>query len=154
MTTETIKRTGIKVEAITELERIRITSEGILHAEDVVAYAKNSDSALHGYFEWDNTKASHAYRVYQARKLIRAVVTILPNTEEPIPAYFSLKTDRYSPEHGYRAIVDVLSDEELYQQLLRDALADYLSWERKYKQVKELEPIFEAAKEVKKRIEG
>lgn len=49
----------------------------------VVASAKKKSSPLHDLFEWDDEKAGHAYRLKQARDLIRRVyVTVVRNNEE------------------------------------------------------------------------
>ena len=134
-----------------ELEVIRQSAGGILYPWDVVEYAKNPDTTLHTQFEWDDTEAGHKYRVWQARQIIRAVVTITPTDGQTIEAYVSLKSDRYE-DGGYRAITEVLSDKEYYKQLLADALSDLELWERKYQQLNELKPIFKAAKQLREKV--
>ena len=52
-----------------ELELIRIQHGGVLQAEDVIAYAKDPDTALHQEFEWDDNEAAHQYRLEQARRV-------------------------------------------------------------------------------------
>lgn len=49
------------------------TKAGELTPEAVEAKARNPRSPLHGYFEWDDTRAAHLYRLEQARQLIRTV---------------------------------------------------------------------------------
>ena len=136
-----------------ELERLRQANpSGILLAEDVVSSAQADDSPLHKYFVWDDTEAAKQYRLWQARQLITAMVTILPNTKKSVVAYVSLRDDRQYPQGGYRAVVDVMSDTELRDQLLAEALADLRTWQRKYNHLKALIPVFEAAERVRRRI--
>lgn len=49
------------------------TQEGELDPERVIEVAKDPDSPLHSCFEWNDTRAGHAYRVLQAKRLIRKV---------------------------------------------------------------------------------
>ena len=139
-------------EIIAALESIRAAHGGILRPEDVVAHAAEPTSVLHTRFEWSDSKAAHEYRLWQARHLIRVCVTVLPQTDpEEIKAYVSLKADREAPGGGYRALVDVLKDDELRRQLLSEALEDLKVFQAKYEQLQELAPVFKAAKEVRKR---
>lgn len=134
-----------------ELDVIRRASpDGVLYTRDVVSFAENPDTALHNCFEWDDRRAGYAYRLWQARQLIRTMVTVLPSNSGIVSAYVSLTADRKG-EGGYRAMVDVLSDQDLHQQMLEDALVAFLLWEEKYKQLLELMPVFEAAESVRKR---
>lgn len=134
-----------------ELEIIRQKTGGILYPKDVVGYAEDESTSLHSQFEWDNTEAAHQHRLWQARQLIRTVIAVLPNKTEPVQIYVSLKTDRRE-EGGYRYIVDVLSDEEKRTQMLSDALEALQYWERKYQELTELKPIFEAAQKVRSKV--
>ena len=61
---------GFLVEA--ELRSLH-TKHGALEASDVVEAARNPASAMHAHFEWDDAAAGHAYRLHQARALIRSV---------------------------------------------------------------------------------
>jgi len=133
-----------------ELEEIRVANSGILKAEDVVTYARDTKTALHSQFTWSDKKAAHEYRLEEARRLIRVVVTVLDGEQDPIRAYVSLRTDRIRDGGGYRMLVDVLEDAEMRAQLLAESLADLGAWEEKYRRLEELAPIFEAAKKVRR----
>jgi hypothetical protein len=136
---------------LNELEHIRDQNNGVLYPDKVVEFAENPDTLLHNKFEWDDGKASHAYRLWQARQVIKLTVVIIPHNNEPIQAYVSLTTNRRE-EGGYHHITEVLSDKELYQQMLQDALYAYKSLYKKYKNLKELDPIFQAEKEVREKL--
>jgi hypothetical protein len=49
------------------------TRTGKLSPIAVIEAAREPDSPLHGYFEWDDSKAAEQYRLDQARCLIRSV---------------------------------------------------------------------------------
>ena len=147
---------------IDELEQIREENGGILHPQKVVDFARDESTELHSKFEWDDTAAAENYRVWQARKVIRALVTIIPHKNEPyeVQTYVSMTADRYQGEGtekreltgGYRYMVDVLSTPDLRNTLLEEALAEFESWERKYHMIAELVEIFAAAKTAKQKL--
>ena len=128
-----------------ELERIQAENNGLLLPEDVVEAARVKESILHDKFTWDDTAAADRYRLWQARQLITAVVTILPNDPKKaeVVQFVSLKSDR-NDTGGYRSLPIVLSESVLRAQLLRDALSDLGIFQRKYRQLVELSGIFES----------
>lgn len=123
----------------------------ILRPADVVTFAKNPKTSLHDYFEWDNTVAGEAHRLWQARQLIKVCVEIIEPIEEPIQVYTSLQSDREKPRGGYRKLKDIMKSKELRKELLKQALEELLHFERKYQQLKELLPVFTAIKNLKLR---
>jgi hypothetical protein len=129
-----------------ELEAIRSHHGGILRAEDVVEFARDETTALHRQFEWDDTEAAHQYRLEQARRVIRLRVTVTENlgSDRPIPMYVSLSSDRVIPGGGYRPFVDVMSDEQMRAELLRQAMEEFKRVARKYHALEELSPVFAA----------
>ena len=149
---------------IEELEQIREASGGLLHPQKVGDFARDESTALHSRFEWDDTAAGESYRVWQARKVIRALVTIIPQKNREsyeVQTYVSMSADRYTETDstdkreltaGYRYMVDVLSTSDLRSTLLEEALAEFESWERKYHMIAELVEIFAAAKTAKQKL--
>jgi len=116
-----------------ELEVVRQMSGGTLKPEDVVEYAKDPDTKLHSRFEWDDSKAGPAYRIWQARMIIRTTVTIIEGTTESIRAFVSLAEDRGS--EGYRAMVEVMADDDTRMRLLAQARKDAEVFQKKYKKL-------------------
>jgi hypothetical protein len=57
---------------VSVLREIADRNDGQITAEEVVEEARRlpKDHPLHDAFEWDNRKAGHAYRVYQARLIL------------------------------------------------------------------------------------
>lgn len=133
-----------------ELQRIARLNGGLLQPEAVVDAARNKTSPLHSRFEWNDGKAADAYRLWQARQLIRVSVTMIGGDEdqEPERAWVSLKSDRYEERGGYRSLVSVLSDEEMRAQLLHQAQEDMEGFREKYKRLQELSEVIEAMKRV------
>lgn len=131
-----------------EIERLSVG--GVIEPRAVVEAARDPDSVLHDYFEWNDSTAAEAYRIVQARQLLRTFVVHVGEPAVATRAFVSLTSDRISGG-GYRATIDVLSDDELREQMLQDALEEFQSFEEKYSQVTALAPVFQAARKVKRR---
>ena len=128
---------------LAELERVRISNGGFLTPEAVVNSARDENSPLHPFFDWDDTEAARKWRIVQARRLIRLSVTIIKPEVEPVRAFVSLPRDR--GVNGYRSTVQVLSDEDLREQLLECALRELQAFRRKYAMLSALKELFEVA---------
>lgn len=84
-------------------ELSRLAEDGKLLPEAVVEAASDSINPLHHRFEWNEGKAAHAYRVFQARQLILHVKVIYPDCK-PQRYWVHLRSERF----GYRALDTVL----------------------------------------------
>lgn len=126
-----------------ELEIIAKENGGLLRAEDVVAFAKDKTTALHSRFDWDNSEAAHKWRLEQARSFIRITITMLEveGKNTSIKAFVSLKTDRYQGDGGYRFMVQILSNANMREQMLQDALDELKTFQAKYSLLKELTDV-------------
>ena len=118
-----------------ELEALR--SNGLLLPERVVEWAKaHPESALHSQFEWDDSEAAKAYRLWQARKVIAVYVV----AEDGQRKFVSLTIDRKAG--GYRAMEDVMKEEDLRKVLVRDALSEFKRVRAKYEHIRELASVY------------
>ena len=110
---------------------------GRLTAPAVVAAAQPPQSALHPFFEWNDAKAGEAYRLEQARRLIRSVVVEIDSGDEhrALRAWPSYTPDDEQAE-GVRDVyvqVDVLrSDPDIRKKVLTAAWNELLAWKRRY----------------------
>lgn len=104
---------------------------GVLKVEDVLEEARDESSPLHKHFEWDDSEAADQYRRQQARSLIQRCKVVLIDTQPiEIRAFVSLPTDRESGG-GYRLTSDVVSDERLKAELMRDLQLTIARWTQK-----------------------
>ena len=129
------------------LQEIAANNDGILRPEIVVEAARAKTSPLHSSFEWDNTRAAEAHRLWQARQLIVSVTIKYEGVKNSAPIYVSLKKDREAGG-GFRTMVAVLSDDELREQLLEDARQDMEIFRQKYRGLAKLAKVFAAMDEV------
>lgn len=136
-----------------ELEQIRDEHNGQIPPEAVIAFARNKNTALHTEFEWDDTEAAHQFRLEQARRIIRLNINIVPtkNGNVRVPVYVSLVADRKNGG-GYRTLNDVMSDDDMREQFLQQALDDLQRVRRKYETLRELTPVFAAIDRVTLKI--
>lgn len=136
----------MKNKIINELKRIAVENDGILRPETVVAEARPRKSPLHNQFVWNDTKAAHEYRLWQARHLIRVVVEVIEGIEGKHEVFVSLTTDR--KDSGYRIMTDVLSDTDMRRQMLHDAMRELKMFQKKYIRLKELASLFVVIKRI------
>lgn len=135
-----------------EIAALMAKNGGVVRPADVVAFARDARTALHSLFEWDNSQAAEKFRELQAASYIRAVVRVLPRESgDPVMvrAYVSLSSERGTG--GYRAVGEVLSDEELRAQMVRDALNEMQAFARKYRHLSELAGVWLALDAVTER---
>jgi len=128
------------------LNEIRLIEErdGIVTPEAVVEYAKDETTQLHGQFTWDDGEAAEQWRLQQARQVIRAMVTIIPNENENVVTkalVHILETPRN--QAGYMSVGKVLSDDEYRKQMLDNAYKELRTFRKKYAHLKELVSVFE-----------
>lgn len=131
-----------------ELEAIRKSNRGVLLPEQVVKFAKNSNTALHSRFDWSDRKAAHKYRLWQAREVINVYVTVLEADTEPVKVYVSLYNDRKREGGGYRALRNVMRNPKYRQQLFEQAEFEMQIFRQRYQRLLRLRPIFEASDKV------
>lgn len=120
--------------------------DGVIMPEAVVNAARSESSPLHVHFEWDDSEAAEQYRLWQARSLLRVMVTVLPGTREPVRAFVSL-----SNEEGYRLTANVMVHAEHRSQMLEDALKDMKVFQRKYEHLAEVADVIAAMKKAQRR---
>lgn len=142
--------TAIKDSIAEELESIRELHGGLLRPEDVVEFARDATTHLHRQFTWDDGEAAEQWRLEEARRVIRLVVTVAKNlgNDRPLPMYVSLSSDRKQPGGGYRPFVDVMTNEQLRDELFRQAIGEFKRVKKRYEELKELKPIFDAIEQV------
>lgn len=113
----------MKPEAIARIRQLE-TPDGKITPQTVLEDAQDPASPLHEHFEWDDTKAAQAYRIDQARELIRSVRLVITNTESVVrtvayvrdpnraahdPGYVNTFRLRQSPDDARAALMAELA---------------------------------------------
>lgn len=127
------------------LAKIAGANQGLLAPEVVVKAAENPRNALHQHFEWDDAKAANAYRLSQARTIIRLIAT--EDVEgDAVPAFYSI-SDKGG--RAYRSYAEVKESPRLQRLILESARRDLEAFQRRYRQLVHLfEPYISKAKEL------
>ena len=128
------------------LEQIAAKNNGVLRPVDVVNEARSEKSPLHNAFEWDDSVAAEAYRIEQAKELIRVQVVVIGDNPQPVRAFVNLGCYRGTEDGGYRLTSRVLNDSELLAELKKDAAQELVAFEQKYSRIAELAGVFQSAK--------
>lgn len=127
------------------LEKITATADGKLTPHAVVEAARNQRHPLHKFFEWDDAVAAEAYRVDQAREIIRIVRVEDADAEDGNVRAFLSISDRSGT--SYRRVGDVKSSVELQAIILRQAERDLEAFERRYRELKDVCDVVRTARE-------
>lgn len=128
--------------------------ETSLTPNEVVDDAKNENTPYHDFFEWDDKKASHSYRKWQARFLIDAIVEvkIINEVEKPIRTFHNVVITSGKEKRRVYAPSDVVfTTPDLYKQVIKRALEEAENWTRRYESYKELSKIVIAIKNTVKK---
>lgn len=132
-----------------ELERIRTWDNGRLDAKNVVEVSRDPGAPLHPAFEWDDEQAAEAYRIEQAKYMIRSIVVQqAPDQTEaqPIRAFVSVVRDK---GRSYTAVGHAMADPDLRRQVLLKALQELEAWRSRYAELVELANVFAAIEEAR-----
>lgn len=134
------------------LELLRKQTKGELTPQDVLADAKNHNSPLHSFFEWDDGEAAEQFRLQQARGLIRSVVAIYTSKDQPatrVRAYVHV------PESGaphYREMGHAMSQKKTRDLVLQRAWSELQAWRKRYKDLRHFADLFDVIDETAKKL--
>lgn len=113
---------------VSELEKIRAACGGVLTPDAVVEAAKDPLHPLHGRFEWDDAKAAHQHRLWQARVLIHGatIKVVRDEREVRVPVYLSDPRVPHN-EQGYRPTTEIRRVEDEARVAMRRELTSAAS---------------------------
>ena len=143
----------------TELAIIAKRNDNVLAPASVVEAARDPGSVLHDHFEWEDSAAAEAYRIIQARGLIRRVQLSIIREQRKGKVVdvqltrtrgFESRPSMRNAALGYEPIGDILSNKGKRSELLARALADFAALKRRYERLNELAPLWEALEAIAK----
>ena len=127
------------------LAEIAAAVDGHLTPHATVKAARDPNSPLHRHFEWDDAAAAEAYRLDQAREIIRLIRIEDDAQENDPPAFFSISEGKAGV--SYRTYGDVLNSVTLQDAVLRAAERDLKAFEDRYTRLKDICDIVREARE-------
>lgn len=125
------------------LAKIAADGAGRLTPSAVVEAARDVRSPLHRHFEWDDSKAAHAYRKDQAREIIR-VIRAEENGSTPTRAFLSVSD---GSGVSYRTAQEVMASVELQLAVLKAAERDLDAFTARYRDLVDICDDVRAARE-------
>ena len=134
---------------------------GAVKAELVLDAGRPENSPIHAYFTWDDGEAAEKHRISEAQTLIRSVRVIrddMPAQEQPAVRYL-LSVEATEGEtrfegKAYLPLPDIKNNPEYRRQVLQDALSEFRSLQRKYRDLEaELGQIFKAVTKAAEELE-
>jgi hypothetical protein len=118
------------------LTKIAEEGGGELTPRAVVENARNPRSVLHKHFEWDDAKAAEAYRIDQARAVIRCIHAEDDDASEGhAPAFVSI-SDKGGT--SYRTLDAVKNSADLQARVLAQAERDLEAFQKRYTAMEEV----------------
>jgi hypothetical protein len=122
-------------------------SDGLIVPAVVLEWARRHQrSALHQAINWDVNFCVEQYLLLQVRNLI----TLNIRDERKAPEMISLSIDRRAEDGGYREIAEVLAVPRLRRIMLEDALHELDLLRRRFAELTELAPVWEAVERVRR----
>jgi hypothetical protein len=130
-----------------ELNAIKDANDGKLRPNDVIAHAKDENSLIHSWFNWDDTAAAHKYRLMQAGSLIRSLeITYVELPKQPRRAYevsIRKRTGDSTSHTEYATAEESALDPENHAKLIAEAVRTLMAWRRRFAYLQELAHFME-----------
>ncbi|MCM0758068.1 hypothetical protein M7775_05690 [Sporomusa sphaeroides DSM 2875] len=127
-------------EHLKKLER----QHGAVTPKLIVDDARPKTALLHKCFEWNDGIAAEKYRESQAGFILRNLVTVsVTKTEEQseVRAFVNIIKEGDSK---FISVTTAMSDDDMRQQVLNNALSELMAFKKKYGQLEELAEVFTA----------
>ena len=128
------------------IEKIKIACEdienrdGIITPQALVEEARPISSPIHNQFNWDDEEAAEQYRLWQARELIKKVTITFEKRK--VFGFHNVKVNIDNTlTQGYVSSVRIMSNQDLRNQVIQQALKQLLYWQDQYKTYTELDAL-------------
>lgn len=123
--------------------------DGVCQPSALVNAAKAKRHPCHDLFEWDDSKAGAAYRVDQARRIIRGVRVTFDGDDTRAPAFVHVKVSSGDKHRdGYMPTDKAMARPDMKEQVLGEAIAQLRGLQNRYQAIKELSPVWHALDDV------
>lgn len=131
------------------MEQLAASEEGLTE-QTLLDANREEDAPLHNDYEWDDSEAAEKYRLSQSGHFLRCILTVeiqqdeSEKQSEPQRAFFVTTEPKV-----YEPLAVIIKEQSKYDKLLATAMNELTAFKRKYESLKELQPVFDAMKEVK-----
>lgn len=129
-----------------ELAKLTLLGGGVLTPHAVVGAAKDPLSAMHAQFTWDDDEAADAWRLDQARQLIRSVKVNFTVEHRVVSTVGYVRNpDADFNKQGYVATASLVGDNERSREVL---VTEFTRASAALRRAKELSAVFGVEQEV------
>jgi hypothetical protein len=118
------------------LMAIATENGGRLTPAATVEAARAPEHVLHRHFEWQDRLAAEAYRLDQARTLIRVIRVI--DDETDVPAQIAFLSVAEKSGHVYYGKATIAASIQLQALVLQQAERDLTAWEKRYSELHDI----------------
>lgn len=119
-----------------------INKSGELNRENILEYAKNNkESEIYKCFEWDDKIAGEKYRLNQATMILNSISIVIKKEQPPKPIRAFVNVRNSDDNKIYKSIIEVLENDEEYEQLLRKAEREFKNYKEKYSEIIRLKDL-------------
>ena len=142
-------KTSIRLDAQTVGEHLDNLHERLgqrLTPADILKDAKRKRSPIHGAFEWDDAQAAVVHRLTQASYMLRSITVIVEECPDlgPVRAFVHVERE----DSFYTNIRHAMSEPDLRQYTIGQAMRELAEFQKKYAGIKELAGVFAEIKKV------
>lgn len=130
----------------------KLAETGTITSQALLDVSRPDSAPTHNLFEWDDTIAAERYRLQQATIAINAIEIEMGETKTPQVAFVNVTHKAPKTIGTFVPINVALSDCNMRDTVLANALRDLKSFYRKYQNLTELSKIFAAIEEVEREV--
>lgn len=122
-------------------------------SDEIVEMASDPNTESHDLFDWDDAVAGPKWRKEQASRILQNLkVEFIKSDDKPedqkIFTPVRLFYGNPCENKGFAAITTIMSNKDMYDQLLERAKMEIKSFRKKYAMLKELEALFDVIDEI------
>lgn len=119
----------------------------------VLEEARSTRSPIHKLIDWDDKNAAEQHRIQQVRVIMGCLIVVVREAPEQGPTRALVAvSDEEESGRDYVPIAYALKSPPLRRQLIAEALRDLRSWQRKYRQLRELADVFAALEQAVRKV--
>lgn len=116
--------------------------------KELVDAARPRSSPIHKYFTWDDSIAAENYRLQEARKLVSCLIVEID--DRPMRAFHNVRIEKLGKTYvNFRT---ASANEDLWDQVIAQALNEVRIWKQKYQTYQQFKPIFMGIQKVERKI--
>ena len=145
-----------------EIQRLACERGGMVTSKELEKEARNPNSLLHKYFEWDTAKAALKYRIIQAQRILNCIryEVVSGKLIVDVPAFTRIVNNGVLPDahagYGYVSTPTAAKEINFERQVIDRALQDVRNFTERYKRYKTifttLKPIFMAMRQAEEAL--